>query len=60
MASKRDPYLTTQVKQFHHSRRKVNKLVKQGWEVTSTTQIGTSNWHVFSLRKPNPKYKPKE
>jgi len=59
MASKRDQYLTKQVKQFHHNRRKVNKLVSQGWEVHTTTQIGTSNWHVFTLRKPNPKYQPR-
>lgn len=37
----------------HHG--KLNRHVRRGWEVVSSSQIGISNWHIYTLRRPKGK-----
>lgn len=60
MASKRSPYETKTVTTTVFSPRKLNKYIRKGWEVVSSNQRGIGGVHDHTLRRPNPKYKPKD
>jgi hypothetical protein len=56
LASKKEPFETQTVR----TERKAARLVKQGWEIVSSTSWGTwitGKRTVVILRRPNPKYK---
>lgn len=55
MASKKEPYLTKQVN-VRTGKRKIQKLIAQGWELTSQ-HVGGVYARQAILRKPNPKYR---
>lgn len=56
--SKRDPYITKSFRKLGSSgSRKLKKLVAQGWEIVSSAPVGASGVTVYTVRKPNPKYR---
>lgn len=60
MASKKEPYETMSMTVGGwpvSGKRKLRKLVAQGWEVVSDGSGGMSGVHTVTLRRPNPKYK---
>lgn len=54
MASKREPYEIKQVR----SDRQARKLQRQGWELVGQSGGFLMTARTYTLRRPNPKYRP--
>lgn len=55
--SKKNPYLTKTLNLGFLRINKVNKYVAKGWEIVGQHPLKHGRGTIFTLRKPNPKYK---